>query len=75
MPLQYISDTAGNHTAIIIPINEWELLTSKHQDLKQMEQLGVIEKDQFDIDFEEGMTVEEFRRRAIEHVNSLPWQA
>jgi hypothetical protein len=37
MPLQYISDSAGNHTAVLIPITEWELLTHKHEDLKQME--------------------------------------
>ncbi|MEO7308955.1 MAG: hypothetical protein ABIX01_01045 [Chitinophagaceae bacterium] len=37
MPLQYISDNAGNHTAVLIPINEWELLTRKYEDLKQME--------------------------------------
>jgi hypothetical protein len=37
MPLQYISDSAGNHTAVLIPITEWELLTRKHEDLKQME--------------------------------------
>jgi len=37
MPLQYITDNAGNHTAVLIPITEWELLTRKHEDLKQME--------------------------------------
>ncbi len=37
MPLQYISDSAGNHTAVLIPITEWELLTRKHEDLKQMD--------------------------------------
>jgi len=37
MPLQYISDNAGNHTAVLIPITEWELLTRKHEDLKQRE--------------------------------------
>ncbi|MEO7308953.1 MAG: hypothetical protein ABIX01_01035 [Chitinophagaceae bacterium] len=73
MPLQYISDNAGNHTAVLIPINEWELLTRKHEDLKQMESLGLIEKDQFDIDFESGMTIEEFRKKAHEIVDRLPW--
>lgn len=38
MPLQYISDNEGNHTAVLIPITEWELLTRKHADLKKMEQ-------------------------------------
>lgn len=37
MSLQYISDNEGNHTAVLIPISEWELITSKHQDLKLME--------------------------------------
>ncbi|TAD93811.1 MAG: hypothetical protein EAY75_00735 [Bacteroidetes bacterium] len=37
MPLQYISDNAGNHTAVLIPITEWELLTRRHEDLRQME--------------------------------------
>ena len=38
MPLQYISDNAGNHTAVVTPISEWELLTGKHEDLKELEQ-------------------------------------
>ncbi len=38
MPLQYISDNAGNHTAVVIPMSEWELLTRKHKDLKELEQ-------------------------------------
>ena len=37
MPLQYITDTAGVHTAVLIPINEWELITRKHEDLKSLE--------------------------------------
>jgi len=37
MPLQYITDTTGAHTAVLIPINEWELLTRKHKDLKDLE--------------------------------------
>ena len=37
MPLQYISDASGNHTAVLIPITEWELLTRKHADLKVLE--------------------------------------
>ena len=37
MDLQYISDTQGNHTAVIIPIEKWNNLTAKHQDLKMME--------------------------------------
>jgi hypothetical protein len=37
MPLQYITDAAGEHTAVLIPINEWELITRKHEDLKSLE--------------------------------------
>ena len=37
MPLQYLTDTNGTHTAVLIPINEWELITRKHQDLKLLE--------------------------------------
>ena len=46
MPLQYISDAEGNHTAVMIPISEWELLTHKFNDLKKLEvpSSNVIEK-------------------------------
>lgn len=37
MNLQYISDTQGRHTAVIIPIEEWNNLTAKHDDLKLLE--------------------------------------
>jgi len=37
MPLQYISDVEGNHTAVLIPINEWELIIRRHEDLKKLE--------------------------------------
>ena len=37
MPLQYITDNTGAHTAVVIPINEWEKLTQKHKDLKILE--------------------------------------
>lgn len=37
MPIQYITDTEGMHTAVLIPINEWELITRKHKDLKNLE--------------------------------------
>jgi hypothetical protein len=38
MELQYISDNDGNHTAVIIPINEWNRITDKHEDLKKLEE-------------------------------------
>lgn len=37
MDLQYISDTQGRHTAVVIPIEDWNALTTKHQDLKLLE--------------------------------------
>jgi hypothetical protein len=37
MDLQYLSDTQGRHTAVIIPIEEWNNLTRIHQDLKDLE--------------------------------------
>ena len=37
MDLQYISDSNGKHTAVIIPIDEWNNITTKHQDLKTLD--------------------------------------
>ncbi|MFN3489930.1 MAG: hypothetical protein ACK4YV_12395 [Emticicia sp.] len=37
MGLQYISDTQGRHTAVVIPIEEWNNITAKHEDLKLLE--------------------------------------
>ncbi|WP_262507383.1 hypothetical protein [Spirosoma radiotolerans] len=37
MNIQYISDAQGRHTAIVIPIEEWNNITAKHQDLKLLE--------------------------------------
>ncbi|GGD76787.1 hypothetical protein GCM10011514_45870 [Emticicia aquatilis] len=37
MDLQYLSDTEGNHTAVVIPIEEWNMIVAKHQDLKSLE--------------------------------------
>lgn len=36
MDLQYISNEHGEKTAIIIPIQEWNNLTAKHEDLKEL---------------------------------------
>jgi hypothetical protein len=36
MPLQYILDESGKTTAVVVPIAEWEVLTEKHQDLKDL---------------------------------------
>ena len=37
MDLQYLSNTQGKHTAVVIPIDEWNNITAKHQDLKDLE--------------------------------------
>lgn len=37
MAIQYISDNSGNHTAVIIPINEWNNIIAMHEDLKELE--------------------------------------
>ncbi|MVM41085.1 hypothetical protein GO730_30885 [Spirosoma sp. HMF3257] len=37
MNIQYLSDAQGRHTAIVIPIEEWNTLTAKHEDLKTLE--------------------------------------
>ena len=37
MDLQYISDSQGRHTAVVISIEDWNNITIKHQDLKVLE--------------------------------------
>ena len=37
MDLQYISDTEGKHTAVVIPIDEWNSLTDTYKELKTLE--------------------------------------
>jgi len=44
VPIQYITDASGEQTAVLIPINEWELLTRKHKDLKNLETAAVKPK-------------------------------
>jgi len=36
MHLQVIKDGNGKNTGIFIPINDWDTLTKKHSDLKQL---------------------------------------
>ncbi|MEO7308957.1 MAG: hypothetical protein ABIX01_01055 [Chitinophagaceae bacterium] len=46
----------------------------KHKEaIPALQQLGLIEKDQFDIDFESGMTIEEFWKKVYEIADRLPW--
>ena len=37
MDLQYVSDNEGKHTAVLIPIEEWNYIITKHEDLKALE--------------------------------------
>lgn len=37
MDLHYISDTEGRHTAVVIPIKEWNNLTDTYKELKTLE--------------------------------------
>jgi predicted metal-dependent peptidase len=37
MALQYLSDNEGNHTAVLVPIEEWEQITSKLRELEHTE--------------------------------------
>jgi hypothetical protein len=60
MHLQYLSDYTGKHTAVVIPIQEWEAIVRKHADLKSLEQeaptrkytmgdfAGILSKEQGD---------------------------
>ncbi|MGZ3835388.1 MAG: hypothetical protein ACXVB0_17835 [Mucilaginibacter sp.] len=36
--LQYISHYTGKHTAVVIPISEWEKIVRKYNDLRLLEQ-------------------------------------
>ena len=37
MSLQYITDSTGIHTAVLIPIQEWEMMKNRHSDLEELE--------------------------------------
>ncbi|WP_435357244.1 hypothetical protein [Emticicia sp. SJ17W-69] len=47
MNLQYVSDEQGRHTAVIIPIEEWNEMKAKHQDLQSWEKPKVKPSDFF----------------------------
>ncbi len=36
MRLQVIQDGQGKNTGVFIPINDWEVLTQRHKDLKDL---------------------------------------
>ncbi len=37
MKIQYLSDSNGNTTAVIIPIDEWNQIKARHKDLEEFE--------------------------------------
>lgn len=37
MSVQYVSDNTGQTTAILVPIEDWNLLRKKHPDVDEME--------------------------------------
>jgi hypothetical protein len=51
MPLQYLTDNEGNHTAVMIPISEWELLTKQFTELKRLEKPSSEIKERKPADF------------------------
>jgi hypothetical protein len=36
MKLQVIQDGYGNNAGIFVPISDWDVITQKHQDLKEL---------------------------------------
>jgi hypothetical protein len=36
MKLQVIQDGYGNNTGVFVPISDWDVITQKHQDLKEL---------------------------------------
>jgi hypothetical protein len=44
MRLQLIKDGQGNNTGVFVPMNDWEAITQKHQDLKVLLQVEPLPK-------------------------------
>ncbi|GAB3925428.1 type II toxin-antitoxin system prevent-host-death family antitoxin [Larkinella terrae] len=44
MALQYLSDSNGKPTAVVIPIQDWEMLKKKHEDLSELEEIVPAKK-------------------------------
>ena len=44
MRLQVIKDGHGNNTGIFVPITDWDTITQKHQDLKNLVNLEPVPK-------------------------------
>jgi hypothetical protein len=68
MELQYLLDTDGNQTAVVIPIEEWKSITSKHEDLKLLEKPEKKTKKKKPSDFL-GCLSKETAQRMISDIN------
>jgi hypothetical protein len=66
MHLQYLSDYTGKHTAVVIPIQEWEDIVRKHSDLKALVQEQPEKKYTFG-DFD-GILTKEQGEELLRHV-------
>ncbi|CAN5393110.1 hypothetical protein BH10BAC3_BH10BAC3_30360 [soil metagenome] len=69
MPIQYIQDDSGQTTAVIIPIAEWKDITSRHQDLRELESKPVTYKKMKPSDFAGTLSPEGYKaiNNHIEH--------
>ena len=68
--IQYESDVNGNPTFIKINLEKYG------SDLEPfLKKIGVLlPKDAFDLEIENSISSEEFLKRSIEKINSLPWK-
>ena len=54
MPLQYITNSSGYPTAVIIPIDEWKVMRDKYPNLENIEgELPQWQKDLIDVRLKE----------------------
>jgi hypothetical protein len=68
--IQYESDVNGNPTFIKINLEKYGA------DLEPfLKKIGVLlPKDAFDLELENSISSEEFLKKSIEKINSLPWK-
>ncbi|MDP9079713.1 MAG: hypothetical protein M3O71_19975 [Bacteroidota bacterium] len=61
MELQYVSDSEGKPTAVLIPIAEWNSITAKHKDLKDLTPKSIVKKTEGAARFRGILTSEEVK--------------
>lgn len=71
MALQYISDDSGNHTAVVIPIAEWNDITAKHVDLKELTADAKKETDKKKPSDYKGILTKEEALKLHEHLKEI----